>query len=271
MPVTRVGDWDLAARILRGGAARVRRAMDQAVLQEAQFLRAKIIEGLVSQKPGGQTLRPLAESTLAARRFKGFRGTKALINRGDLRNSIAVHREHFGAFVGVLRTARNRAGMPLANVAELNEWGSRPIVIQVTPKMRRFLAAIHRTSGGGAWTGGAWTGGGAGGGGGVSGFGVIVTQIPPRPFIRPVVDMHYSDPEVVRARFMGRVGALLGGDFGGPGIRPSGRGEGSTARTTTRGRRGGGGGGIISFISRLFGGSDGPTRDPNTGRFSSRG
>lgn len=266
----KVGDWALAHRILNGGGLRVRRAIDRAVVQEAQSLRSKIIEGLVSQEPGGQAFKPLAESTLAARRYKGFRGTKALLNRGDLRNSIAVHREHFGAFVGVLRTARNRNGASLANVAELNEWGSRPIVIQVTPKMRKFLAALHRTSGGTAFTGG-----GGQAGGGASGFGVIVMQIPARPFIRPVVEKYYSNQEEVRARFMARVGLLLGGDFGGPGVLGSGNGgRPGSATSGRRGRsRGRGGGGIISFLSRLFrggGGSGGPERDPRTGRFLSR-
>lgn len=265
MPVVRVGDWALAHRILAGGARRVRRAIDQAVLQEAQFMRSKIVEGLVSQAPGGQAFRPLAASTLAVRRFKRFRGTKALLNRGDLRNSIAVHRDRDGAFVGVLRTARNRQGAPLANVAELNEWGSRPIVIQVTPKMRRFLAGALRGAGGGS-------GGGGGGGGGI---GVIVVQIPARPFIRPVVERYYANESEVRERFLHRVGTLLGGDFGGPGVTPSGRGGGLGGLSSTlggaSGSRGGGAGGAISFVSRIFrgGGGGGPERDSH-GRFVRR-
>jgi hypothetical protein len=266
--VVRVGDWDLARRILAPGAARrVRRAMDQGVLQEAHFLRAKIVEGLVEQAPGGQTFRPLAASTLAVRRFKRFRGTKALLNRGDLRNSIAVHSESMGAFVGVLRTARGRDGQPLANVAELNEWGSRPIVIQVTPKMRRFLAAALRSGGGG----------GGGGGGGSGGPGIIVVQIPARPFIRPVVDRYYGNEREVADRYLRRVGTLLGGDFGGPGVPTRGRGGVGGAGLPVapsegrRARRGGGTGGIITWVSRLFGGGGGgPERDPRTGRFLRR-
>lgn len=268
MTVIRVGDWDLARRILAPGAARrVRRAIDQAVLQEAQFLRNKIIEGMRDQAPAGKAFKPLAASTLAVRRFKRFRGTKALINRGDLRNSIAVHRESFGAFVGVLRSARNRQGMPLANVAELNEFGSRPIVIQVTPKMRRFLAGALRREGGGS---GTFTGGG----GGATGFGIVVIQIPARPFIRPVADKYYGDRDVVAARFLGRVGWLLRGDFGGPGVPGSGRGGGGALSAFSPGsgsRRRGGGGGFLSFFMRLFrGGGGGPARDPRTGRFLRR-
>jgi hypothetical protein len=261
----RVGDWALAARILAGAAPRVRRAIDQAVHQEALFLAAKIKDGLRAQAPGGQAIRPLAPSTLAVRRFKRFGGTKALLVRGDLRNSITVRREALGAFVGVLRSARNRSGAPLANVAELNEWGSRPIVIQVTPKMRRFLAAAIHAQGGHA--GGARLSDGQTGGG----TGIIVVQIPARPFIRPVVDQYYSSERMVADRFLGRVGRNLGGDFGGPGVRGTGSGGGGLSRVAGGGRARGGGL-AVGWISRLFntpsgGGGDGRQRD-SRGRFT---
>jgi hypothetical protein len=254
------GDWLAARRILANAGPRVRRAIDQAVLQEAHFMRGKIVEGLREQAPGGQPFRPLADSTIRVRAFKRFRGTKALLVRGDLRNSITVERDRDGAFVGVLRTARGRNGMPLANVAELNEFGSRPIVIRVTPKMRAFLAAALRGSG---------SSGGGGGGGGGSGPGFIVVQIPARPFIRPVQDRYFGDRSEVRDRFLGRIAVILGGDFGGPG----GGSEGAAiarARRVPGGRSGGGGaGGLGGFLG--FGtGAGGPSRDPSTGRFVRR-
>lgn len=259
MGVHRVGDWLLAQRILTGASARVKRAIDQAVLQEAHFLRAKIVAGIVSQAPGGKAFKPLAASTLAIRKFKRFSGTKALLNRGDLRNSISVKKESHGAFVGVLRTARGRQGQPLANVAELNEWGSKPIVITITPKMRRFLAAALSQGGGG------------GGGSDTGGIGVVVVQIPARPFIRPVVDRYYGNQREVAGRFLQRVGRALRGDFGGPGVSPSGRGGSGLGGALGGGTRGRGGGGAISWLSRVFrGGGGGPERDPATGRFRRR-
>jgi hypothetical protein len=265
--VIRVGDWALASRILATGSVRVNRAINQAVLQEAQFFRAQVIAGIRDQSPGGQAFKPLSASTLAVRRFKKFNGTKALLNRGDLRNSIRVHRQGAGAaFVGVLRSARNRDGRPLANVAELNEWGSRPIVIQVTPKMRRLLAIMHRREGNSSTTKGGMAS---------TGVGIIVVQIPARPFIRPVADKLYSNRGEVRDRFLSRVAWNLRGDFGGPGAQ--GRGASVLGAFTegggtnlTRGRRSRGGGGILGFISRLFRGPGGPARDPNTGRFMRR-
>lgn len=206
--VERVGDWALARRILHGGAHRVGKALHQATLQEAHFLRAKIAEGITSQSPGGQAFKPLAPSTLATRLFRRFKGTKALLVKADLRNSLTVVSPHEGvAFVGVLRTARGSRGQALANVAELNEFGSRPIVIRVTPKMLRVLAAVLGARGAG-FHGPTREGH----------KGIIVTQIPARPFIRPVVEKHYSDAGAVSSRFLWRVARLLGGDFGTPGV-----------------------------------------------------
>src|SRR3990172_2718315 len=104
------GDWALASNILRTAPVRLRVAIDRAVMQEAQFFRTKVIEGFREQSPGGQPFKPLAETTLAIRRFKGFGGTKALMVRGDLRNSIKVTKKTTAlgaeAFIGVHRAEK---------------------------------------------------------------------------------------------------------------------------------------------------------------------
>lgn len=208
MTIVRIGQWEVARRILGGGARRAHRAIDMAVQQEAAFLRRKVVEGLREQAPGGQAFKELAPSTIATRNYRGFRGTKALLVRGDLRNGIVVHRRRWGeAFVGVLRTARGPGGQLLANIAELNENGSRPIVIQLTPKMKAFLGMIGADGGGESGGGGE-----AGGGSGRPGF--VVVQIPARPFFRPVVEMYFGDSGEVQRRFFARIGALMNGDFG---------------------------------------------------------
>lgn len=219
--VLRTGQWAVARRILTTGSVRARAAMDAATMQEAQYLRGKIVAGIREQAPGGQPFKPLAPSTLAIRRFKRFRGTKALIVRGDLRNSITAQRTGFAsAFVGVLRTARAKDGRSLVNVAEVQEFGSRPIVVRITPKMRAFLnaalASLNAKGTRGRDKSGRFTkaktiryrG---------SGTGIAVIQIPARPFIRPTVDK-YMKPADVRVRFLARVGRLLDGDFGQMGI-----------------------------------------------------
>jgi hypothetical protein len=218
MAILRVGQWGVARRILATAPARAKMAINMAVQQEAHYFRGKVVEGFRTQAPGGVPFKPLAKSTLAARKFKGFRGTKALIVRGDLRNSISVARPSPGtAFVGVLRSARAKNGKPLVNIAEVHEFGSRPIAIRITPKMRRFLQALNASMGEmGRDEKGRFTkrkrvtfwG---------NGTGIVIVQIPARPYLRPAFDKYMKGDEV-KMRFLARVGLLLGGDFGQMGI-----------------------------------------------------
>ncbi len=202
MTITKIGDWKDAARILKSADKRIQAVVDKAVLQEAQFFRTKVVEGIREQAPGGKPFAPLAPTTLAIRRFRGFKGTKALLVRGDLRNSIVVVRQTDGVFVGVLRSAKGKEGQPLVNVAAVHEFGSRPIVVKLSDKARRFLhaafrkAGLDRPSGGGAATG------------------IAVIKVPARPFLAPVFEKYGADAEVVSKRFLDRVARLLAGDFG---------------------------------------------------------
>jgi phage gpG-like protein len=204
MKVTKVGDWQLARRLISTAQRRFKDATTKAVLQEAQFFRTKIVEGIREQAPGGQPFKPLKPTTLAIRRFRGFKGTKALLVQGDLRNSITVVKEAGGAFVGVLRSAKGGTGQSLVNVAAVHEFGSRPIAVKLTPKARRFLHAAFKKAGLDNPAGDRPT------------TGIAVIKVPARPFLRPVFEK-YGEPEEVSRRFIGRVARLLGGDFGGPG------------------------------------------------------
>ena len=194
MAVIRTGDWALARRILAGGGARLKGAVATALRQEAQVLRKEVVEGITKQAPGGQAFSPLAATTLAARALKGFGGTKALIRRGDLRNSITVVVEGDEAFVGVLRKARGRGGSSLANVAETQEFGAGPFVVPMTPKMRRFLFVLLKKAGVEPSSSGG-------------GKGVVVIRIPPRPFLRPAFE---SFKKGVQKRFLQRIARAIG-------------------------------------------------------------
>ena len=196
--VQRTGDWDLARRLLAGGPLRLKAAIQTAVLQEAHALRAEIIDGLTKQAPGGDPIRPLAATTLAARKLKGFRGTKALLHRGDLRNSITVQVEGAQAFVGVSRKARSKGGGALVNVARVQEFGAGPIVIPITPKMLRFLLVLFKTLGARRTRVGA---------GAHHGTGVVVIQVPARPFLRPAFKKFQRGAQ---GRFLQRVAKLSG-------------------------------------------------------------
>lgn len=188
------GDWALARRLLARGPARLKGAIGVALRQEAQLLRKQIVDGLTNQAPGGQPILPLAATTLAARKLKGFGGTKALLRRGDLRGSITVVVEGDQTFVGIKRGARGRGGQGAADVAQIHEFGAGPFVIPLTPRMRRFLFAVLRKSGAEPRAEGG-------------GKGVVVIRIPPRPFLRPAFEAFKVGAQ---GRFLRRVAQLSG-------------------------------------------------------------
>ena len=197
MKVTKTGDWNLARDILRTVPIKLKSIVSVSFRQEAELLRKQIVQGITKQSPGGKEFKKLSTLTEAARRLKGFKGTKALLRRGDLRNAIAAVVRGEEAFVGIPRKARDKEGNPVIDIAELNEFGSKPIIIPVTPKMRRFLGVLFKEAGAGKRSGG----------GGGSGKGVVITRIPARPFLRPVFEKFKVG---VEQRMMQRIACQLG-------------------------------------------------------------
>jgi hypothetical protein len=193
MGVVKVGDWSKAAALLGRAARGMNSSIDRALRAEAQGLRTEIVTGLTDQAPGGSPIRELAPSTLAARRLAGFRGTKALIRRADLRNAITVVSRGLAVFVGVPR--KTVRGKDLVDIAKENEFGFGPIVIRVTTRMRRFLAVLLREMGGERRE--AAEGGGSG---------VVIIHIPERPFLRPAFERWRVG---ARERFLRRIGSDL--------------------------------------------------------------
>ena len=193
MAVSRTGDWARARRLLTAAPQRLQAAIGTAVRQEAHALRNEIVQGLTRQAPGGDPLKPPSPLTIAARQLEGFGGSKSLIVRGDLRNSITVFVQGDEAFIGVSRSARSKDGASMVDLAKLHEFGGAPVIIPMTPKMRRFLFALLRQAGKEP------TGG--------SGRGVIVVQVPARPFLRPAFDKFR---EGASRRFLERVARELG-------------------------------------------------------------
>lgn len=193
MAVSRTGDWARARRLLTAAPQRLQAAISTAMRQEAHALRNEIVQGLTRQAPGGAPLKPPSPLTTAARELEGVGGTKALIVRGDLRNSITVVAQGDEAFIGVSRSARSKDGASMVDLAKLHEFGGPPVIIPMTPKMRRFLFALLRQAGKEP------TGG--------SGRGVIVVQVPARPFLRPAFDKFR---EGASRRFLDRIARELG-------------------------------------------------------------
>ncbi len=195
MALAKVGQWALARRILSSGSDNLKNAIGTAVRQEAELLRKEIVQGITSQAPGGSPIAPPSPLTLAARRLSGFKGSKGLIVRADLRNAVATTVDGDAVFVGVPRKAKRKKGEGLVDVAKILEFGAGPIVIPMTPAMRRFLfaaidkAGITRRPGPRAVRG------------------VVVLRIPARPFLRPAFEVFRKNAS---DRFLRRVAAILG-------------------------------------------------------------
>lgn len=188
------GDWGKAEKLTGELPIRFAKARKQAVMQEAHYFRAEIVKYL--REPGN--FLQLSPKTLAMRRFKGFKGQDPLKVRGDMRNSVNVTQTGDGAFVGILKTAKNKDGKLLYNLAMLHEFGSKSIVVHVTAKSSRFYhAAMAR--------GGISLPGGHGHGGG---YPIVIIRIPARPFFGPIFKK-IGDPNEVRARMYQRLNALL--------------------------------------------------------------
>lgn len=209
------GDWQKSKTLLNN-ATGVTAAMHAAVMVEAQGARRAMVKGIRNQSPAGQDFLPLSPITLAIRRAKGFRGTKALIVTGALIKSIQVKTVGPGVvFVGVLRNARSADGKLLFNIARVNELGTT-ITIRVTPRMKAWLmiqlrdhfmkGKRGRDRRSGRYTKGRFIPSGRG----QLRRGVILIRIPPRPFVRPVIEDIIKDPKALAARFTLRVARRLG-------------------------------------------------------------
>ncbi len=196
MGVSLTGGWTKTTRLLGVLPFRLAMAQRKAIRQEAEFLRTKIVDGIVSQAPGGQPFKPLSPYTIAMRTFMRIKSEKALIERGDLVRNIKVKEiDSDHVFVGVLRQAVNREGGNLYNIARIQEYGAGPFVIRLTPKMRAFLHMVFRKMRIPERHGG-------------HGRGYMVITIPPRPFLGPVFEKHAPG---VTARMADRMSKLLVG------------------------------------------------------------
>lgn len=208
MKMNLTGDWRQTARTLGQARARMTRALDTAVRQEAEDVRKQILDGIRKQAPAGEEFLPISRLTRALRRARGFRGSKALIRTAAMMNGVTVSRAGRGRyFVGIKRSARGKRNEPLINIALIHEEG-RTYVMRVTPKMRRFIMSALRRAG--------MLRKKREGSGGESGFsrGYIVVTIPARPFMGPVIRKVRANAPALRARLGRRVARELGYTLG---------------------------------------------------------
>lgn len=186
------GEWGPLLATLKNAPRDFKNAKRIALMQEAEFYRTQWVRGIKSQAPGGQSFVPLSPATIALRKFFGFKGTKALVRRADLVNSITVHELHDAEdsiFVGVQRNAKNEKGESLVDIMKLEEYGSKPIIIKITPKMAALLHMAFRKAN-------------------LMGplrpsTGIITVQIPARPSMGPTFEK-FAEPTEASKRFAER-------------------------------------------------------------------
>jgi hypothetical protein len=129
------GDQALLA-VLKGIYHKIPDAVKKATAKSAMNLSTMIVKGVRSQAPGGKRFKALEEST---RKMK--KSSKALIHHGDLVRSIRAEEVRIESgnsawFVGVNRTAKDRDGKTLWNLAEIHEFGTEDFIIPISAKMR---------------------------------------------------------------------------------------------------------------------------------------
>ncbi len=196
--VRKTGEWKRAIKILESMPARLPKALDMAVAQEAQVVRNMMIRRI----DAGEGMAPHSALTLAVRRASGFGGTKILIRSGTLRGSIKVVKFSGGYFIGVKRGARGSTGRgkkSLVNIAKIHEEG-RSWNQEITDRQRKFLFWALKEAGNPPRTKTSEGGGG-----------MMRITIPARPFIGPAIEEWDATAD---QRIQRRVAKLLGGDMG---------------------------------------------------------
>jgi len=194
------GDWAKLGDAFANLSVRFPQAMQAALVEEGEFYRRKIVEGIRQQAPGGLRFKPLSPVTLALRKLLGFGGTKALIRTGELRNNVVTVAKQDEVFVGVLYASRGADGRSLADIGRLHEYGGVVRSAISRARMRLIAQALRKA--------GLKSSGGMGG----QHAGLGMVRIPARPFIRPVIEMYGGKRGA--ERFMARVARKLGGLLG---------------------------------------------------------
>jgi hypothetical protein len=162
MPAGMTGGWAGAGAMLgkAGNPMLWRRAKRQATLKEAHRLRGIMVKSFNAGGPPGKRWKRLSVFTQLISRAQGKGDRRPLMDSGDLRNSHTVTEEQDDViFVGVHRSAKSKgkrgrdvkgrftragAGSQLVDIATIQEHGTKPIYIRVTPKLRGWWLSMSK-------------------------------------------------------------------------------------------------------------------------------
>lgn len=221
--MSKKGDWTLAREIL-ASESKLKTAINNAVMLEAERAKSQIVKGIKDQAPAGKKFKPLSPLTLIMRQAKGFKGTKALIVTAALMNAIKVIKIAPGIVsVGIPPGTKTRVGgTSLYAIGRMNEFGAT-ITVRVTKKMRNYLMMMLRKShlkelskrkDGRDSKGRFSAKTSMPKGTGAMASGVMVIKIPPRPFIGPVMDVLKANQRVVNMRIQDSIAKAMKGKLG---------------------------------------------------------
>ena len=155
------GDWKKISNILN--PAKLQATMKRCLARIGNYGASEVKKGIQSGAPGGQTFTPDSALTLARKSPK----TKPLIEHGDLlgRVNYQVFNDNDGVFIGVKKGVKRKHNKDAdtVQIAAVHEFGC---TIKVTPEMRAYLhyQGIHLKTD------------------------TTHIHIPPRPFLRPVLE-----------------------------------------------------------------------------------
>jgi len=194
--VTLTPGWHNGERMMRQFPKLFPIAIKMALVQEAHFIRNKMVTSLSSGWPGHSPL------TLIIRRARGSSGGKMLVESASMRNAITVVPIAGGVFVGVKRgRGTGRGGKDAVDIAKIHHTGARATQV-MTDRQRRFLFAMLKKAGRPPNPKNP-------GGGGKA----MSIYIPPRPFITRALTRH-ALPAMLRPRLRRRVAKNMRGLIG---------------------------------------------------------
>ncbi|NSW82528.1 MAG: phage virion morphogenesis protein [Syntrophothermus sp.] len=138
MGVQMIGEWAKTKAFLSRLDKEYQKAYRTGLQRVGQAAVGSLKRGMTEGAPGGKKYAPNHPFTIAQKK-----SSKPLIRHGDLRDSINYQVvDGATVFVGVKRTAKNKEGQALVNIAAIHELGNGEggdLLIEVTPKMRAFL------------------------------------------------------------------------------------------------------------------------------------
>jgi hypothetical protein len=160
------GDWARHGKVFRGLSTTIDNAARSATRAEAEYLKGRMIDGILTGRPGGVALAPLSPLTVLFRQARGLPGNAPLNATNRTAGQIVVVAKGDRFFVGVSGDRAPIMAMQAAGFQYTRPW---------TPKQRAFFFATLKRAGVEPRSRGGST------------SGALSIPVPPRPFMQLVM------------------------------------------------------------------------------------